>query len=298
MQKCLVYVLIFVLLATAAFATDVNVGTYVLNLGKFDVSTGSFTADFYLSLICDEDCPPQNFEFMNGRAISRDIDKVIDQPNEKFYRIFANLVSPVDLKRFPFDTQQIQIILEDKLSTIENISYIPLTEESGIDPSIVFPGWQIQGWNATVIEHHYPVYNETYSQYAFTITLSRIALNSFIKTFLPVIFIVLIVMFSFLIDLDKIPIRLGVVGSSLIGAVMFHVSITNQIPPIGYLTFADKFMLLSYLIILYAFILNALLLELQERGKGELAQRIHSFTEYAAFYTVPFIYVAFFLLFI
>ncbi|MEK6886780.1 MAG: hypothetical protein AABW88_03030 [Nanoarchaeota archaeon] len=298
MQKSLVYVLIFSFLATAAFATDVNVGIYVLNLGKFDISTGSFTADFYVSLTCKEECPPQKFEFMNGRAISRDIDKVIDQPNEKFYRIFANLVSPVDLKRFPFDTQHMQIILEDKLSTIENISYVPAIKESGIDPSIIFPGWQIHGWNATVTEHHYPVYNETYSQYAFTVTISRIALNSFLKTFLPVIFIVLIVMFSFLIDLDKIPVRLGIVGSSLIGAVMFHVSITNQIPAVSYLTFADKFMLLSYIIILYAFILNAVLLELQERGKGELAQRIHSVTEYSAFYAVPFIYVAFFLLFI
>lgn len=298
MQKSIIYILVCSLLATAAFAADVNVGVYVLNLGKFDASTGSFTADFYLSLRCDKECQPQNFEFMNGRAISRDIDIAIDQPNERFYRIFANLVSPVDLKQFPFDTQQMQIILEDKLSTIENISYIPATEESGIDPNIVFPGWQIQGWNATVIKHYYQIYNETYSQYLFTISISRIVLNSFLKTFLPVIFIVLIVMFSFLIDLDKIPTRLGIVGSCLIGAVMFHISIANQIPPVSYLTFADKFMLLSYIIIFYAFVLNAILLELQETGKEEFAQCIHAATEYAAFYTVPFIYIAFFLLFI
>ena len=86
-----------------------GIGLYLLNVGKFDIATGAFTVDFYLSIKCPEGCTGQEFEFMNGRASS--LEKIIDMPNEKFYRIQAQLSSPVDLKRFPFYTQKIQIIL-------------------------------------------------------------------------------------------------------------------------------------------------------------------------------------------
>src|SRR3989344_877411 len=123
---------------------QIKVGVYIINLGKFDVSTGAFTADFYLSLKCESVCSKQDFEFMNGRASS--VDKIIDAPFEKFYRIQANLNSPVDLKKFPFDQQNIQIIIEDKKKTIEELEYIPDLEASGIDDSIAFTGWNIEDW--------------------------------------------------------------------------------------------------------------------------------------------------------
>lgn len=288
--------LITILITPNLYAQDIDVGLYILNLGKFDVSTGAFTVDFYLDLQCKTSCSPENFEFVNGRAAS--IDKIEDQPNEKFYRIQANLNSPVDLKKFPFDKQKMQIIFEDKKSGIDKINYIPLKEESGIDPSITFTGWNIDQWEVKVNPHEYQVYNETYSQYIFNVDISRIALNSFMKTFLPIFFIVLIVLFSFVIDPDKITTRLAMAGSSLVASVMFHVSIANQIPPVGYLTFADKFMILTYLILLSTFIINILMLEFQELKKEHLVIKIHKSTEYSMFLIVPLLYIFLFLFFI
>jgi hypothetical protein len=275
---------------------EVTVGLYMLNLGKFDVATGSFTADFYLDLQCSIDCSTTDFEFMNGRASS--VDKIIDTPEEKFYRIQANLVSPVDLKRFPFDKQKMQISIEDKKNTIDTQIYTADPEQSGIDDSIAFTGWNLDGWDAYSLEHRYPVYGETYSQYVFDIDISRIIWNSFIKTFLPVIFMVLIVIFSFLIDPDKVATRLTMAGSSLVAAVMFHVSLSNQIPPVGYLTFTDKFMILTYLVLLASFVVNITLLELTERKNEKLVQKIHRSTEYSIFVIVPLLYVILFLFFI
>lgn len=281
-------------LTPIALAQDVQVGVYVLNLGKFDVSTGAFTVDFYLSMKCDTECS-NDFEFMNGRASST--DKIIDEPKEKFYRIQANLNSPVNLKNFPFDSQEMQIILEDKKNTVEDLNYVPMNAESGIDGSIAFTGWNIGGWDTEVRHHEYKIYGENYSQYVFNVDISRIAISSFMKTFLPVLFIILILMFSFVMDPDKIAARLGVATSSLIAAVMFHISISNQIPPVGYLTTADRFMILTYFVILASVVLNVLLLELTERKKTEMVERIHRRTEYAVFLVVPMIYLIFFLFF-
>src|SRR3989338_8705561 len=115
------FLLILILLLAAALpsvhAQDVDVGLYVLNLGKFDVATGSFTADFYISFKCKRTCNVDDFEFMNGKAVS--IDNIEDSPKEKFYRVQANLNSQVDLKRFPFDSQKMQIIIEDKRESLQ-----------------------------------------------------------------------------------------------------------------------------------------------------------------------------------
>lgn len=304
-RNIIVVILSFVALFTAMMPLPVlaqeapqhvRVGLYVLNLGKFDITTGAFTADFYMSMKCDEPCSPDNFELMNGRATV--VDKTIDEPSEKFYRIQANLNSQVDLVKFPFDSQKMQIILEDKESTVDGLVYVPANEESGIDDSISFTGWNIDGWSAETRNHEYGIYNETYSQYVFSIDISRIAINSFMKTFLPVFFILLVVIFSFVLDPDKITTRLGMAGSSLVASVMFHISISNQIPPVGYLTFADKFMMLTYLIMLMSFIINVLLLEMQELKKAALVERIHRSTEYSVFFIVPVLYVILFLFFI
>lgn len=293
MNKGILFVAIAVLLAIPVMATDVNVGVYVLNLGKFDISTGSYTVDFYLSLSCDKECSP-DFEFMNGRAATT--DTIINKPNEKFYRIQANLNSPVDLRSFPFDAQSMRIIIEDKTQT--GINYVPDINASGIDPSIAFTGWDITGWNATESRHDYPVYGETYSQYAYSIDIRRAFASSFLKTFLPVFFIMLIVLCSFLLDPDKITTRLGMAGSALVASVMFHVSIANSLPPVGYLTFADKFMLLTYFILLATFIMNVIMIEYQEQKREWLVMKIHRATEWTMFILVPLLYILLFLLFI
>ncbi|MDP3881476.1 MAG: hypothetical protein Q8Q31_01215 [Nanoarchaeota archaeon] len=224
--------------------------------------------------------------------------KSLDSPNEKFYRIQAQLSSPINLKKFSFDEQKMQIILEDKRNTIDILNYFPLYEETGIDPSISFTGWHIQNVTVEIKEHYYSVYNETYSQYILTIPINRIAFNSFLKTFLPVMFIIVVMLSSFILDPDKITTRLSMVGSALIASVMFHVSLSNQIPPVGYLTFADRFMILTYFVILVSFALNVMMLELIERKNEALVKRVHSRTEYTMFIAIPLIYIALFIFFI
>jgi hypothetical protein len=174
--------------------------------------------------------------------------------------------------------------------------YLADLEQSGIDDSIAFTGWNIDWWNASAKEHYYPPYNETYSQYRFDVEISRIRLSAFIKTFLPIFIIMLIVLFTFIIDPDKITHRLTIAGSSLVASVMFHISIANQIPPVGYLTMADKFMMLTYFLLLLIFIIDIGILELMELKKTKLAERLHRITEYNMLWIVPVIYAAFFFL--
>jgi hypothetical protein len=274
---------------------EVKVGIYVLNLGKLDVGTGAFTADFYLSLKSADPIPDNSFEFLNGRAASLEKIEDRDGGREKFYRVLANLSTPVDLKHFPFDDQKLEIVLEDKTEPIGKLRYVPNPEESGMDAAIVFPGWDIRRWGVSTARHDYPVYGESYSQAIYTVDIGRIKMNSFLKTFMPVLFLMLIVMSSFILNPDQITTRLGAISSALVASAMFHISIANQIPPVGYLTFADKFMVLTYFILLSCFFMSLMVFVLQNRKEEERAKRIHRFTEKLTLIGMPVLYLALFL---
>ena len=56
----------------------VRMGIYIINVGKFDLASGSYTIDFYLTVESDSELPPGyntekaadlSFEFINGRAL-------------------------------------------------------------------------------------------------------------------------------------------------------------------------------------------------------------------------------------
>lgn len=272
---------------------EVLVGVNVLNIGKYDVGTGLFTVDFYLEFKNDPGIDPTRFEFINGRPKTQEL--IIDTPTDHFYRIQANLYTPPDLRQFPLDSQKLQIIIEDKMNTIDKLKYVPLLAETMLDENVHFTGWNLDSWKAYTRTHRYENWNEEFSQYVFEIEISRIAINAFLKTFLPVLFIVLIVYASFAMGPDQSSTRLGMTGSCLAAAVMFHVSIAKKIPSVGYLTFADKFMMLTYLITLASFMINVIIIAANQHGRNHWVNKINRFAEISMLILIPLSYVLLFL---
>jgi hypothetical protein len=154
---------------------------------------------------------------------------------------------------------------------------------SGIEPGMQFFGWRMNGWNATVEDHYYAPYDETYSKYVFSILLKRETVSSLLKVFVPVFFIMLLNFFSHFPDPDKITTRIAMHSSFLIAAVMFHVSIGSQLPPLGYLTVADKFMFASYLPLAFSLISAIAILEFSEEKRMDMVKNIHHLSGIASF---------------
>ncbi len=228
----------------------VKVGIYVLNIGKYDLATGTYSIDFYLSLKSDGDMGDQRFEFMNGRG---SLDKLTDKPDEKLWRVNGNLMTNVDLRAFPWDSHQLPIVLEHVTRTTKEVVYEVDDKGSGIDSEVRLVGWELRKnpapYTAFVREHFYPVYDETYSQYVFQLGIGRVILASSLKTFLPVAVFLIVTLVSLLIGVEKADARITMNTAILIAAVMFHLSIQASLPPVGYLTLADKVMIATYAVI-------------------------------------------------
>lgn len=241
---------------------EIVVALYLLNVGKYDISNGEFLADFYLDFKHDIGVDPTGFEFINGRAKSSEL--ILSTPTEHFYRIQASLYSSPDLHDYPFDTQTLSIIIEDKRYTMQKQLYVPLLAESHLDDSIVFPGWDITNWTAGTEVHKYDNWNEEFSQFIFSIEITRTKISSFIKNFVPVFFLLWCAMVSFVVDFKSADKRIMMSGTTLAATVIFHVSLTQKIPPVGYFTFLDKFMLLTYAFMIAIFIVNIVIVSFSQ----------------------------------
>ncbi|MBM3946643.1 MAG: hypothetical protein FJ315_04490 [SAR202 cluster bacterium] len=260
-------------LAAQTGATVVKTGVYLLNVGRLDTLSGSFTADFYLRFRCDVACDPSQFEFMNGRATF--LDKQYSDAQEQLYRVQAALTTNVDFSSYPFDRHRLLIALEDKHLSHEDLVFQVDPESSGVDSHVIVSGWELAGWDAGVTMHYYPTYGDTYSRYEFYVEIRRGVWAAVLKGLLPALVIVLGGFLGFLLGPERSLQRLTVNTGALTGAILFHVNLTSQIPPAGSLTYVDKFMITNYLGLVGALAASVALLILSDRKREALALKVH-----------------------
>lgn len=235
--------------------TTINVGIYVISIGNFEFTKGTYILDFYLMFQWENsNISPTGFEFMNGRATSK--EKIYDErtngSSEVWYRVQASLFITPEFNRYPFDSQDLKIIIEDSACNISTITYSTMPEILGVDEQFQIAGWKVQSSTMNASTHEYP-WGEEYSQLTYTIKLERDAGLTAAKLLLPPIIFCIVSGLSFFFKADKITHRLGLGTSMLISAVMFHLSQTSSLPPLPSLILIDKIM-----IAVYAFLASSL----------------------------------------
>jgi hypothetical protein len=255
----------------------VRVGVWLLRVGDVNIATETYDMDFYLIFDCDRPCHPNDFEIMNGRPITRELQD--DLPARKVFRIRGALRKALDLRDYPFDKHPVSVTIEDGLLPNDKLVYVSNPQTSGIDPGFNIPGWVFSNeWQASVDNHYYPAFHAGYSRYTFSTTIARPALAALLKVVLPAMFLVGVGFLALLLGPDRVMQRLTVSTSALLGAVLFHLNMSSSIPPIGYLTFADRFMVANYVALTLSVASTVVLLHLIDKHSTEQANRVHLLT--------------------
>ncbi|MDH7506724.1 MAG: hypothetical protein QHH15_02910 [Candidatus Thermoplasmatota archaeon] len=233
----------------------INVGVYVLSIGNFELNKGTYLLDFYLIFKWEnQNLSPTSFEFMNGRPVTKEkiFEEITNDSSEIWYRIQANLFITPDLTNYPFDSQDIKIVIEDSKFNNSVLMYNIMDDMVYVDENFQLAGWEVQSYNCNVITHKYP-WGENYSQIVFIIKLVRALGPNAVKLLLPPIIFCIVSGLSFFFKADKITHRIGLGTSMLISAVMFHLSQTSSLPSLPSLILIDKIM-----IAVYAFLASSL----------------------------------------
>ena len=266
----------------------VRVGVYILSVGNLDTRTGSYAMDFFLNFQCQTPpCDPTQFDIMN--AASRQIDDQTseeDRGKEFYYRIRANLQNNLDLKEFPFDKHTLIIELEDKNKANDAYVLVPDPEQSGIDSNVYVAGWSLEPYiSGMETPHAYNVYDETYSRVRFAIRIYHPWFSSFMKGLFAAIVIVGVGMLSFLMNESEARDRISLTSAALASAIFYHMTLTASVPPVGYLTYADRFMILQYVFVTASLGVAINLVLLQRRATDPaadqtLSSQIHRVTRW------------------
>jgi len=224
-----------------------RVNVYLLDVSEFDVATGVFKADLYLSFHCDRECDP-HFDFRNGAIVSSQVRR--DTGTEKEYRVRAELQEDrVNLRRFPFTKGTLPIELEDDLLDQAHMVF-EVEPGSALDAQVHLPGFKLdQDVRAVVRTHGMPNSATQYSSIRFEVSYRSHRVSVAVKDLLPLAVLSFAGFLSFFIDPEDTADRVLVSISALLALAFFGSALTGKAPHTDYLTLADAYVISSLVLL-------------------------------------------------
>jgi hypothetical protein len=249
----------------------VNVGFYLLNGGKLDFVNSCLALDFYLWFTFTSTDTP-SFEFLNCKnAVITKQEEQLPYPgtdlNYVVFRVNGTFDQTFDLRNYPFDRFVIKILLEDTEKNVNDRIYAVDEKESGVDPMFQVMGWNMDRFEVRTLVHPYnttfgvpeSVDKEAYSQAEVSVAISRNHLIIFVKMVMPAVLFLLISVMSILLPIEQISQKISLCVAALFSSVAYHLSLSQGLPQISYLTFVDKMMLGNYFTIFINLIFTILI---------------------------------------
>jgi hypothetical protein len=226
----------------------IKVGILLNSIDDYDIKTGLYTADFFLSLTSDVPMPTIRLSFPNGKVETNEL--MADKPTFKLYRLGGDFKSPPNLRKYPFDSQELKIMVEDDFRGIDQVRFSVDKERTQLARGFRALGWQVAYLEARSTSQSYPDRFENddliYGRYTFTISLERYATSAAFTVFVPAFVIVLISLLGMWVPPGEMEVRSNAGAPMLAAAVLFHFALMQELPATSYLTRADKLMLGVY----------------------------------------------------
>jgi hypothetical protein len=230
----------------------VKVGLVIREIREFNIQTGGFESDFFLSLTADKDMPNLSLVFTNGHEVT--LTPLVDTPTFKVFEVTGKFTTEIDLRKYPYDTQKLNIQLEDQKAGVDQLIFVADQSRTSLDSSFLLSSFSAAGTGALAYKHKYPPRfdrDDLYvSRYKFTLLVDRFATSAAFSVFVPAFIIVLISLTGMWVPPDELEVRSNAGAPMLAAAVLFHFSLIQSLPATGYLTHADKLMLGVYLSLL------------------------------------------------
>lgn len=210
-------------------------------------------------------------------------------------RFDSSLSSDFDLRKFPFDTQDLRFQFHPFISAASEIRFAPQPLPStGISPEqhTELAAWQIQDLRyrteKVAEDRDIPPTNGG----DFEIVVKRRSGFYVWKIFVPLLILTMIPMVVFWIDVSQFDWILKIPMTMLLSMVAFEFTIARDLPRIGYLTFLDAVFLACFTFCFLCIVEIAAVFLLQQHGRRPLAVKLHTNGRWAyplAYFTLIFI---------
>lgn len=257
----------------------IEVGIYVVGVSEFQLDTGIYNVDFYLTMHCNRPCTAEEAGVdVIGVSGSEGLNVEPRIQEERYfeYRVQAVMAqNKIDLSRFPFDSHSLRVIVESKFAKTNVVQFKQHPTENGVDSDAHLPGWDLRdNFTVEIVEKPYYGQDTGYARYIFTMTLNRVPVAAFIRDILPALVILFISFLgTFMPDRNA---RIGLAGGILLAMLVHHLGVSGNIPAVAYPVYFDAFMLLNDAAILIQF--GFTVVELVMENRGATKERLDRFS--------------------
>lgn len=210
--------------------------------------------------------PQMTFYNQQGRIDTQKTTAIIE-PSGKItiYRKFTGTFQApeFDFSKYPFDDQTLYIHL-DSLLPLDSIVISPLTHFSGLGDKLGEEAW-ILTTDGPITSEQLSSFGQTISRLSLPINMKRHLTYYVFKIFIPLGIIILVSWFTFFLE-DYVK-RIDISAGNLLLFVAYNFSVSSDLPHLGYITFLESIMLITFLLSGMTVLINVIFKNLQRRGK-------------------------------
>ena len=275
--------------------TEITVGLYFLDVAQIDDVAQDFAADVVIRAawtdprLADPEAPPTRVlplaqtwnpevGFLNRRAIDLVLPETVrvDPAGHVVYvqRALATFASPLDLRRFPGDEQELGVQLVSYRYAPEELDLRVDSTMTGRREAFSITGWQLELGAADAEPLVLPGMDLARAGITFRLRAQREQTYYLLTLFIPLVLIALMAWCVFWIDPSLLPSQIAISTSSVFTLIAFRFSVSFSLPRISYLTVADQFMLSITLLVFTALGQAVLTGRLAKSGKEVLARSL------------------------
>jgi hypothetical protein len=186
-------------------------------------------------------------------------------------RFGATLNAELDLRRFPFDRQVLDIELQSFTWDRNELAFIPSQPQTGFDADFETPEWSVSGVECLIGARTEIRDKHEFSSYTFRIHARRHAGHYLLRIFVPVMFVMSLTWAAFW-EPAQDRIRVGFIA--LLTVVATHTVISRNLPRLSYPTSADALLIVCYLVAAALTVVSIVVQRMEARGAVERAERI------------------------
>lgn len=244
---------------------QVTAGVYVQNVQAVDLSTNSFSADFYIWLRWrnpDIDAPAgvevQNV-FENWALTKTEVyPEPRKQPDGSLVwlgRYQGNFNSPLSVSDYPFQNQTLRFVFEEAILNVEQLVYVPDKDPITVNPDITLAGYNFGKPRIAFDSHTYPTSfgdvestpaDRTYTRVVVEIPVTSPVTSGIFKTVLPLLIVLIAAALGVIIPASYVDSKVNVPITALIALVAMQFGVSSALPEVGYLPMIDLIYLLAY----------------------------------------------------
>ena len=311
-RACLIAVISMIAASSAAHAgTDADpnvlpfqvkatIGFHVIAVRDVDLRAGTFYADFYYWMVRKKvgddakDKLVQSVEFMNGTVTGTDapIEEKDVGPDLHYvcWHAGGTFHFTPDLRYYPFDTQELEIQVENPDLERQYLVYADDTgsykrsgepdERWGLKDDVSVYQYSLdrveREESASIYRTDFgdPKAEKAQSQYSrFTLRLviARQFAPYFYKIMLPLLVILGVAYLVFWLPPREISTASSLAITALLSCIAFQISVAQTLPDVGYLITSDELFIVTYLLIFFALVQSMWTYRVAEEGHLERA---------------------------